>query len=108
MSTQEAKQFSGSTTISEILSTYGKITDDNAKRKIVLAFEVTSTKAEVAAGASVSKADTEKALATLSDLEAAAVAKYLAAAANFAKARVVGMTSDRWKSVILCNKVAMA
>ncbi len=99
------KQFTGSDTISEMLASYGKITDDNAKRTITLTFEVTSTKSEVAAGANVSKVDEEKALLTLSDEHRAVIEAYKATASNFAKLRVTGKKSDRWKSIVQVDKV---
>lgn len=108
MSTPETKQFTGSTTLSEVLSHYGKITDDNARRTITLSLAVTSTCSEVAMGASVSTADTEKALATLSTAHWLVVKAYLDTAKQFASARVTGKTSNRWKSIVTCNKATKA
>ena len=102
------KKFTGSSTISQILSEYGKIVDDGKQKKLVLSITATSSKSVVALGANVTKEDMRTALSELTPLEKAAVSKFELLAKQAAATRTAGATADRWKSDVRITKLVLA
>ena len=94
-------EVTGSTTIGNILSEYGKILDTGKVNSITLEIQVASNLEKVKKSAVVSRADTDAALDKLSTEEIAIVKKFQQLEKTFAAARVAGQESDRWKSSIV-------
>ena len=94
-------EVTGSTSIGNILAEYGKILDTGKVNSITLEIQVASNLEKVKKSAVVSRADTDAALAKLTDEEKAIVKKFQQMEKTFAAARVAGQESDRWKSAIV-------
>ncbi len=94
----------GSDTLGNVLSQFGKIVDDGKKKTITLSFEVSSSLSMVKKSAAVSQADTALAMASLTAEEKAIVDKFKALEKQAAAARVQGQESERWKSTVSISK----
>jgi hypothetical protein len=93
-------EVTGSTTIGNILSEYGKIVDTGKVNSITFVIDVSSKLEMVKKSAVVSRVDTEAALAKLSATEREVIKKFQALEKTLASKRVQGEESQRWKSQI--------
>jgi hypothetical protein len=98
--TMKKIEVTGSTTIGNILSEYGKIVDTGKVNSITFVIDVSSKLEMVKKSAVVSRADTETALAKLSATEREVIKKFQALEKTLASKRVQGEESQRWKSQI--------
>jgi hypothetical protein len=98
-------EVTGSTTIGNILSEYGKIVDSGKANSITFVIDVSSKLEMVKKSAVVSRADTESALAKLSAAEREIVKKFQAMEKTIAAKRVQGEQSQRWKSAIAVTAI---
>jgi len=98
-------EVTGSTTIGNILSEYGKIVDTGKVNSITLTIEVSSKLEMVKKSAVVSRADTEAALAKLSLAEREVIKRFQALEKTLAAKRVQGEEAQRWKSAVAITAI---